>query len=451
MNEYHHPNEPTALEVPRDRAAERAVVGALMLDPAALPRVLGVVKADDFSEPAIGTVFEIILELSDQDRPFDPLTVADAWKSRGLDPAEIGNGADLIGLANDCPSIHPVRSWAESVADKARLRNLIDVGVEISELARTGEASAEAIERAEALVFNERKNGNQAKKIVEIGVAFADGDASRKRQAMRPYKRNLAEITGPACSTDFVVLAGRPGTGKTAKSLEWLLRLAIEGVPVLMFSLEMDRDQLFARLVAIVTGVHIPRDPREREEHHEKAITDTNITLKKAPLYIDDLPDLSPRSLRWKVRQYRKRYGVRFVVLDYLQLLQADDRRQDLYTLVTEASRACKSTAKESDVTLVALSQMNREADKTNRKPKVSDLRQSGQIEADADLICFLWSPTKPEERGNEWLVENIVAKNRHGRCGEISEVFDPSRMSFREADMTDISRLGPSEKSGPY
>lgn len=459
MNEHQHdrPDLPAQLptrQIPRNLEAERALVGAVMLDGNVLDRVSAVVRSEDFWDATLAEVFRLCQRMRDENQEIDPISVAEAWGKDGRDLAEISRGADLTALANECWSTSPARQWAEAIAEKARLRGLIEIGGEIADLAFDGETSTEALERAEALILNERQNAPTAVSIFQVGTEALTPDQDRAFDAMRPWKREVAEISGPVCSTDLVVLAGRPATGKTAKALELLLRLAIEGIPVLFLSLEMSREQVFFRLVALITGTHIPRDPRERDDFHAEQITKATVQLRRVPLYIDDGADLSPRSLRWKVRRYRKQHGIRFVALDYLQLLQPDDRRETQFDTVTNASKACKATAKENRIGFLALSQMNRDIERQNRKPKVSDLRQSGQIEQDADLIVFLHAPGSPEARGDEWIVQTLIPKNRHGRTGEIDEVFNPARMKFTIATPSDLARLTPSNgggRSGPY
>jgi len=449
--------QPTAekITLPHNSEAESSLLGAIMIDGRVIDRVAGIVRADDFYHEISRNTFEIVMEMADKDQEVDPITVAEAWKLKGHDLERIQNGALFTQWANEIHSQAMAVSWAKIIADKARLRGLIDIGMKIADLAFQGQASTDAIEKAEALVLNERQNAPTAATVYQIGLDAISKDPDRSQIALRPFKKHVAAFTGPVCSTDLIVLAGRPATGKTAKALELLLRLSIEGIPVLFLSLEMSRDQIFYRLVAMMTGVYIPRDERERRPEHEEAMAEASVLMRKIPFYIDDGADLTPRSLRWKIRRYRKQHGIQFVVLDYLQLLQGDSSRENDFETVTKSSKACKAAAKENKVGIIALSQMNRDIEKTNRRPKVSDLRQSGQIEQDADLILFLHAPGNPESRGTEWIVENLCLKNRHGSTGMSAEVFTPSRMAFSEASFADKARLGYEEagsgSGGPY
>jgi replicative DNA helicase len=422
---------------PHSLEAEAAVLGACLLDNAAIDRVVEFVSPEDFYREAHRKIFRAILDLSERSEPADLLTVAEHLRARG-ELAEVGGAAYLSELADRAISAANTAQYARIVREKATLRTLIGAAAEI--VARGFEAREDVdrfLDEAEHAIYQvaERKVKTS---FTRVGSMIMD----TFRHIEQLYERkemvtgvptgflDLDRMTAGLQPSDLIIVAGRPSMGKTSFCLNIAEHVAIDkGIGVAVFSLEMSKEQLVLRMLCsqarvdlnkVRTGFLSARDfPR---------LATAAGRLAEAPIYIDDTPSLSALELRAKARRLRRdrEANLGLVIVDYLQLMRgsgsADSREQE----ISEISRSLKALAKELNVPVIALSQLNRQVESRNPpKPRMADLRESGAIEQDADLIAFIYRDEvyNPNSR-DEGKAEIIVAKQRNGPTGEVMLAF---------------------------
>jgi replicative DNA helicase len=428
-----------------DLMAERAVLGAVLAQNTILAAVAEVVHTDDFSSPAHAQIFAAMLALDGTQRPVDHLTLSEELKTRGQ-LATVGGPAYLMTLDQVVPLASSAVDYARIVKDQSVRRRLAQVGRDIVELASQDTGELEAIlDEAERRVFQlaERKREGDLKPVREL--------MEQTLNLLDRMKMSSTGVTG--LSTGFVdldlqltglhpgellVLAARPGVGKTSLAMNVAMHVALrEERPVGIFSLEMPADQLLMRLLASAARVDMKKlrggrlTPRDEEKFQEVAGS-----LFNAPLYIDDTGALSPFDLRAKARRLKqKNQGLGLIVVDYLQLMHQKGKVESRQLEVSEISRSLKALAKELDVPILALSQLNRKVEeRKGGRPMLSDLRESGAIEQDADVVMFIHRDgDDDEDEGGPGAsyggrgavpVELIVAKQRNGPTGTIDLVF---------------------------
>ena len=438
-------SEPRQLSVPpHSRDAEQAVLGGLMLDSNAWYDVSDVLQLEDFYFPEHRQVFEAIVEQDKQSKPIDVLTLADALIARGkLDAA---GGADYLGdLAENARGTANLRHYAEIVRDRAVLRSLISAGNKIIDTCYNTEGAPveDILDQAERRIFGiaeDRPQNTGPEKINPIlDAAFNRieelAQAGNNLIGLASPFSELDKLTSGWQKSDMIVLAARPAMGKTAFALN-LVEHAImhQELPVLVFSLEMSSQSLILRLLSSVGRINqknLRRGTLSKEEltNFRGAMS----ILKDKPLYIDDSLGISPTEMRARARRVAKERGGRIgmIVVDYLQLMYLKGFKEGRVAEISEISRSMKVMAREFDCPVVALSQLNREVDKRkDRRPQISDLRESGAIEQDADLILFLYREAAymkeddiktEEQRGAS---EVIIGKHRNGETGSVNLFF---------------------------
>ena len=420
-----------------DLAAERAVLGAVLSDNTVIASIAEVIQPDDLANLAHAQIFSAMLSLDLQQKPVDHLTVSDELKIRGQLTAA-GGPAYLMTLDQLVPYAGNATQYAQIVKNQAIRRRLATAGRDIQELAsqETGEIDA-LIDEAERKVFqiSERQREGDLKPVREL--------MERTLELLDNMNRSTSGITGlPSGFIDLdlqltgfhkgelLVLAARPGLGKTSLALNVAMHVALrEDKAVGIFSLEMPADQLLMRLLASAARVDMKklrggRLTAKDQEQFQKVAAD----LFNAPMYIDDTGTLSSFELRAKARRLKQkdpRLGL--VIVDYLQLMHQKGRVENRQLEVSEISRSLKALAKELDIPVLALSQLNRKIEeRRGGKPMLSDLRESGAIEQDADVVMFIHrdddGDTRPVDTAME--VELIVAKQRNGPIGSIDLVF---------------------------
>ncbi|MYE99366.1 MAG: replicative DNA helicase [Gammaproteobacteria bacterium] len=457
-------SEPRQLSVPpHSRDAEQAVLGGLMLDGNAWYDVSDVLQLEDFYFPEHRQIFEAIVAQDKQSKPIDVLTLADALIARGkLDAA---GGADYLGdLAENARGTANLRHYAEIVRDRAILRSLISAGNKIIDNCYNTEGAPveDILDQAERRIFgiaDDRPNSDGPEEITPLL-----GKAVDRIEELTKLKGSITGLPSPFTeldqmtsgwqNSDLIIVAARPGMGKTAFALN-LVEHAIlhQELPALVFSFEMSSQSLVFRLLASnarVNQSNVRRGKMSREEwpKFRKAVG----RMKDRPLYIDDSFGLSPNEMRSRARRIAQMNGGRIgmIVVDYLQLMHLKGFREGRVNEISEISRSMKQMAREFDCPVVALSQLNREVDKRpNKRPQMSDLRESGAIEQDADLILFLYraesyykEETKEEEKG---VAEVIVGKHRNGETGKIKLTFLDELIRFENrAKEDDYAGYGP-------
>ena len=432
---------------PTNVEAEQAVLGALLIDSGAVVRIAAMVAPEDFSRPAHQRIYRAIQDLYSRRQAIDFVTVVSELERDGL-LDEVGGAAYLTELIERTPVAIHVETYAAIVERKAVQRRLISATGQMAQLAYEDEAETieETIDQVEAVLFQAIQN-RQQRDLVPLSIlldayfekieAIQAGRESTLGTQMGFY--DLDRMVGGLQPSDLCIVAGRPGMGKTS----WLLSVASNvasprgaGKTVALFSLEMSAEQLVQRLIASQTGIPSNRlrigDIRDDEiELVMRAIGE----LSAMPLYIDDTPGITPFELRTKVRRLNVEHGVDVVIVDYLQLMQSGRRSENRVQEISFISRALKGLAREVRVPLIAASQLSRAVEgRADKRPQLSDLRESGSIEQDSDIVMFLYRDElyneASEKRG---LAEVIVAKHRHGPTGSCELVFIPHETRFAD------------------
>jgi replicative DNA helicase len=429
--------------VHEDLAAERAVLGAVLADNTLIAAVGEVVFPDDFSSPAHAQIFAAMLKLDGQSKQVDHLTLAEELKVLGQLVA-VGGPAYLMRLDQVVPLASNAVQYAQIVKDQALRRRLANVGREIQELAssETGELEV-LLDEAERKVFllAEKKREGDLRPVSELMEQTLDLLDKMKAAATgvtglsTGYIDLDAQLTGLHAG-ELIILAARPGVGKTSFAMNIAVHAALkENKAVGIFSLEMPADQLLMRLLASTARVDMKKLRGGRlSAHDEEKFQEMAGALYNAPIYIDDSGGLSPFDLRAKARRVKQKDPrLSLLVIDYLQLMHQKGKVESRQLEVAEISRALKQLAKELEVPIIALSQLNRKVEeRKGGKPMLSDLRESGSIEQDADVVMFIHREDT-SEGGDDGApapsstvipVELIIAKQRNGPVGSIDLVF---------------------------
>jgi replicative DNA helicase len=427
---------------PQSVEAEQSVLGGLLLDNTAWERVADLVTARDFYRSDHRTIFQHVGDLIESGKPADALTVAESLERSGK-LADIGGQAYLGSLAANTPSAANIRRYAEIVRERAIMRSLAAVGTEIADAAFSpmGRTAAQMLDEAEGRVFE----------IAEAGARGKSGFVSIEDLAAKVVTRmdelyhseNPSDITGiPTGYTDLdsktsglqpsdlIIVAGRPSMGKTAFALNIAEYVAIDfGLPVAVFSMEMSGEQLAMRMLGSLAHVsqHKIRTGRVEEDDWGR-VTKGLQKLQNADIFVDDSGALNPLELRARARRlYRSCGKLGLIVVDYLQLMSGSRTdTENRATELSEISRSLKALAKELNVPIVALSQLNRSVEsRTDRRPMMSDLRESGAIEQDADLILFIYrDEVYHPESPDKGYAEIIIGKQRNGPIGMLKLTF---------------------------
>lgn len=443
---------------PHSLDAEKAVLGAILLTPEVLQEIAPLLQPEDFYLPAHRLIFKAFLDLSEGNAPVDGLTLKNYLQEHGL-LEEAGGTLYLVDLGKTAVSSARADYHAGFVRDKAQVRNLIRVCSEIiSRSFEPGLSVTELLDSSEQeiLAAGERRTDHNYSSSAELAEkAFETLNqlaSSGQRLTGIPtgYSR-LDQLTSGLQRSDLIILAARPGMGKTALALNLLASAAFShddwpGVPVAIFSVEMAKEQLIQRMLCSEGRVNLS-DLRGNalSEEDWAGLQKAADRLSKASIFIDDTDYLTIDALRFQARRLRRREGIELLVVDYLQLMHAPRRMNSRELEIAEISRGLKGLAKELHIPVIALSQLNRDIEKTERKnkrPMLSDLRESGAIEQDADLIMFIYrdEQNKPEDEekhgeksGKLGYTELIIGKHRNGRTGSITLRYIPAFTRFEE------------------
>lgn len=427
--------------VPRNVDAERSVIGALLLDTSAVADVSQVLSAEDFYTPSHRLVYQACVDVYDQHAQIDVLLVQEALSRKGL-LDEAGGREGLLSLAGSVVSAAGVGFHADIVREKSIQRQLLEICLDVSRLAYENAADArQLLEDAEERIFKiARMNvASEIKGVSDVlQQTFERIDYFRSKQGaltgLVTGYHDLDEMTGGLQPGEVVVLAARPSMGKTSFALNLAERVAGRGKPVVVFSLEMSAQQVISNMLccrAQVDGQAVRRGRLTDKEYNElqRAATD----LYESPLFVDDGSSLTPTALRAKCRRLKQQHDVQLVVVDYLQLMTTGRREENRQQEIATISRAMKGLARELSIPVVALSQLNRDVEgREDHRPRMSDLRESGAIEQDADVIMLLHREEyykRTEE--NAGLAQLIIAKQRNGPTGDVTLLFRREFMRF--------------------
>ena len=433
---------------PHNLDAEMSLLGAILIDEEVLSDVTDKVRADDFYEKRHATVFGAMMRLFERHRPIDLLTLSDELEKK--DELEmVGGSSYLSELTNYVPTAANASSYAELVGQRAVRRRLIKASTDIAELAYQDDSNTqEILERAEAELFSV-SDQTLKQDLVSLEQILTESfdrmeELHRDRGKLRGIRtgwRDLDNLTAGLQRSDLLIVAARPAMGKTTLVTNLAYNVAAkEHQSVLFFSLEMSKEQLVDRMLADASGVDAwnIRTGNLSDEDFEKISTAMG-EMAEAPIFIDDTPGLTVLEMRTKARRQAHIHPLGLIIVDYLQLMQGSSRGGEFNRVqeVSEISRGLKLIAREMNVPVIALSQLSRSVESRNPQvPQLSDLRESGSIEQDADLVAFIYREAyyNPEtERQN--ITDLIIAKHRNGPVGTIELYFHPERLRFMSLD----------------
>jgi replicative DNA helicase len=431
--------ETDALRVPPNSVeAEQAVLGGLLLDNSTWDSVADRLRPEDFYRRDHQLIFAAIADLQARSEPADAVTLAEHLAAKGQ-ADDTGGLAYLAGLARDTPTAANVRAYAEIVRERSQLRQLIRVSGEIAASAyeSEGRSAAELVDEAERRVFEiaeqGRRTGSGFLPLRDVLGATIDRlDLLHQSQGaltgVSSGYTDLDRMTAGLQPGDLVIVAGRPSMGKTTLALNIAEHAAIaNNVPVAVFSMEMSREQLAFRMISSIGRVdqgHL-RTGMFGDEDWAR-INSAIAQMRTAPVYIDDSGALTPTEVRARARRLKRERGLGLIVIDYLQLMQVTGTKENRATEISEISRSLKALAKELAVPVIALSQLNRGVEqRVDKKPVMSDLRESGALEQDADLIMMIYREEVYEpDTARKGIADIIIAKQRNGPTGEVHLTF---------------------------
>lgn len=431
--------ETRALKVPpHSIEAEQSVLGGLFLDKDALIKVVERVQADDFYRKDHRIIYNAIQALDLDGKPFDLVTVAE-WLESHQQLDEAGGLSYLAALAENTPSASNVGVYADIVRKRSVLRQLISATVKISERVFNpgGLSSEQVLDFAEQTVFEIAEQENRGKRVYknikDLLVSALDrvDEIYQKKTPVTGIATgfdDFDERTAGLQKSDLVIVAGRPSMGKTAFAVNMAEHAVIkEQLSVAVFSMEMPGEQLAMRMMSSLGRVdqHKVRTGKLGDEDWPR-LTSAVTLLKNKNLFIDDTPALTPAELRARCRRIAREHSLDLIIIDYLQLMQIPDTPENRATEISEISRSLKSMARELEVPVVALSQLNRSLEqRPNKRPVMSDLRESGAIEQDADVIVFIYrDEVYNEETTDKGIAEIIIGKQRNGPIGTVKLAF---------------------------
>ena len=420
---------------PQDVAAEQSVLGGMLLSKDAIADVVEAVHGHDFYRPAHELVFDAILDLYGRGEPADAVTVSAELQKRG-ELSRVGGAPYLHTLVSSVPTAANAGYYARIVCETAILRRLIEAGTKIVQLGYNGDGDADDIvDAAQVEVYNvtDKRTSEDYLPLSAIMEGTLDeieaiGSRGGEMVGVPTGFADFDELTNGLHPGQMIVVAARPAVGKSTLGLDIARSAAIKAnLTTCVFSLEMSRNEITMRLLSAEARVPL---------HHMRTgkLTDDDWTrlarrmgeVSNAPLFIDDSPNMSMMEIRAKCRRLKQRHGLKLVVIDYLQLMQSGKRVESRQQEVSEFSRALKLLAKELEVPVVAISQLNRASEqRTDKKPQMSDLRESGSIEQDADMVVLLHREELYErESPRAGEADFIVAKHRNGPTATITVAF---------------------------
>jgi len=417
---------------PQDLDAEMSVLGGMLLSKDAIADVVSIVAATDFYKPAHELIYNAILELFGRGHPADLLTVADALTKKG-ELTRIGGASYLADLLAGVPTAANAGYYARIVHERAQLRKLIDAGTRIVQLgyAEGGGEATDLINLAQAEMYavTDKRTGEDYRAvgdILEETLQLLEESHGEGMTGIPTGFRDLDLLTNGLQPGQMIVIAARPGLGKSTLALDFARAASIKNAKTAaFFSLEMNRVEILQRLLSAESQVFLEKMRNGNLQQVDwDHITSVEGRIKDAPLYIDDSPNLTMMEIRAKARRIKQQHGLDMVIIDYLQLMTSGKSRiESRQQEVSEFSRALKLLAKELDIPVIALSQLNRGPEqRTDKRPQLADLRESGSIEQDADVVILLHRDYNDEERAGE--ADLIVAKHRNGRTDTIPVLF---------------------------
>lgn len=442
---------------PQDLDAEMATLGGMLLSKQAITDVIEVLRGTEFYRPAHESIFAAIIEVYNRSEPADPLIVADELAKRG-ELERVGGAPYLASLMATVPTASNAAYYARIVKEKSLMRGLVQAGTRIAQLGYSTDAGdiADLVTLAEAEVYSVAHSEGEKEDYIPVGELLNEAnleiEAGQSRETggvtgVPTGFVELDELTGGLHPGQMIIVAARPAMGKSTLAVDFCRSASIRvggkpPIPSCYFSLEMGRMELMMRILAAESGVDMNklRGGRQMEERDWEDVARAYNPVSEAPLFIDDSPNLTMPEIRSKALRLKQHSGLGLMVIDYLQLMSSGKRVESRQQEVSEFSRSLKLLAKELEIPVIAVAQLNRGPEqRTGNKPQMSDLRESGSLEQDADIIMLLHRPEyyTPEERPGE--ADIIVAKHRNGQTRTIPVAFQGhlSRFANMARDIT--------------
>lgn len=428
--------------LPHSIEAEQSVVGSMLMDKEAILTASEILVPDDFYGRQYGVMFEAIVELYNEGKPVDMVTLRERLREKDV-PPEVASVEFIRDLINAVPTSINIKHYADIVQEKSVLRKIIKVNEEIESLCYMGKEKLEVIlGETEKKIFNLVQNRNTSDYVPIKQVVI---NTLEKIEAASKTKGNVTGIatgfydldymTAGLQPSDFILIGARPSMGKTALVLNLAQYIAIRNnVPTAIFSLEMSKEQLMNRMFAMEARVDSQniRTGDLSDSDWEKLIESAGV-IGKSNLIIDDTPGISIGELRSKCRKYKLEHNLSLVIIDYLQLMTGNGRTDSRQQEISEISRSLKALAREIQAPVIALSQVNRACEaRPDHRPMMSDLRESGSIEQDADVIMFLYRDEYyNKDSDKKGIAELIIAKQRNGSIGTVNLAWLPNLTKF--------------------
>ncbi|MFR7475027.1 replicative DNA helicase [Frisingicoccus sp.] len=429
--------------LPHSDEAERAVIGSMLMDADAIVTASEMITGDDFYQRQYGILFDVMTELYGEDKPVDLVTLQERLKNKDV-PPELTSVEFISGILNDVPTSANIKHYAQTVAEKALLRRMIRTNEEIANTCYLGKEPVDQIlEDTEKKIFDllQKKSSDDFVPIRDVVLNVIDKIelAAKHKGTVTGLATGFYDLdykTSGFQPSDLILVAARPSMGKTAFVLNLAQYIAVKNkVPTAIFSLEMSKDQLVNRLLSMESKVdsQLIRTGNLSANDWEKLIESAG-DISKAPLIIDDTPGISISELRSKCRKFKLENDLGLVIIDYLQLMSGGSKRTDSRQQeISEISRSLKALAREINAPVIALSQLSRACEtRPDHRPILSDLRESGAIEQDADVVMFIYRDdyyNKDTDKKN--ISEIIIAKQRNGPIGTVELVWLPNYTKF--------------------
>jgi len=435
---------------PQNIETEQSVLGCLILDKNAITKVADFLRPKDFYKRNHQQIYKAIVELFEKGEAIDLLSLTNKLKEKKI-LKEIGGDSYLTELINKVPTAAHVVSYAKTVQKKRILRDLIESSQEINSLGYSEDEDIDILlDKAEQKIFSIAQQ-SLTQKFVPVKTALEE--AFERIDKLSKHKgetrglptgfRSLDNMLAGFQKSDLIILASRPSMGKTSLALNVAANIAInKNVPVGFFSLEMSKDQVVDRLIASLSNVDLwklrtGRLSSDGEENDFSRIQNSMGILSEAPIYVDDAPSTNVLQMRAMARRLQAQHGLGLIIIDYLQLMEPRNPTFSVVQQVTEISRSLKGLARELNVPVLALSQLSRSVEhRTPQIPRLADLRESGSLEQDADVVMFIYREDRyREDTSRKNIADIIIAKHRNGPIGKAELYFDEQRATFRNLE----------------
>ena len=439
---------------PQSVDSERAVLGSIMLRPGALHEINDIVNAESFYATKHSQIYKIMSELASKGEPIDIISVSHKLAEKNMLDA-IGGSSYLSELTNSVPASTNIKHYADIVNKKNILRKIIEAGSDISDLGFKEETEDvyEILDQAEKRMMGINNHGG-AHTFISLKDSLPQ--AWDRLEKLHENKgeirgvptgfRDLDQYLSGLQKSDLIILAARPSMGKTTLALDIARQAALKhGTPTVIFSLEMSTQQLVDRMLAAESRVNAwnLRTGNLSAESEFSKIRDSLDRLSRAPIFVDDMAGNSIVRMRSVCRRIRAEHGIGMIIVDYLQLMSTSKNYDSMVNQVTEISRSLKALAKEFDVPVIALSQLSRAVEARGGRPRLSDLRDSGSIEQDADVVMFIHREDKGKDESERTnIAEILIEKHRNGPVGKVDLFFDEKTTTFMTMEKSNINQF---------